>query len=200
VKADSYTKLLNAPNPTLIATYTGFVGGETPAVLGGTLGFTTNVPSPEQVGIWTITPSGLTSINYAISFLTGTLKIQYPSGPCLGSPTRAILQPINADTSSVFKQGSTVPAKFRVCDANGSSVSTPGLVVSFQQIATINGVLTAVNEPVDSTTPDTGFRWSATDQLWIFNMSTKNLSARSTGTWRVTLNDGSYFDFTFGLK
>ena len=41
------------------------------------------------------------------------------SGLCFGAPGHVILQPVNADGSSVFKQGSSVTAKFRVCDSAG---------------------------------------------------------------------------------
>ena len=57
-----------------------------------------------------------------------------------------------------------------------------------------------VNEPVDSTTPYTEFRWSPTDQQWIFNINTKSLSANKTYYYRITLNDGSVIEFRFGLK
>jgi len=123
------------------------------------------------------------------------------SGLCYGAPGHQILQPINADGKSVFKQKSTVPAKFRVCDANDNSIGTPGVVSSFRLIRTVSGtVVDTVNEPVDSTTPYTEFRWSATDQQWIFNISTKNLSANKTYVYLITLNDGSTIDFQFGLK
>src|ERR1051326_6101331 len=46
----------------------------------------------------------------------------------------SILPPINPDGPSVFKRGSTVPVKFRVCDAAGQSVGTPGLVTSFTMV------------------------------------------------------------------
>jgi hypothetical protein len=125
-------------------------------------------------------------------------------GSCLGSPGHQILQPINANYQtdlSVFKLGSTVPAKFRVCDANGASIGTAGVVAKF---ALVQKLSLAANEVVDetvvSTTPDTAFRWSATDQQWIFNMATKGLKAGTTYVYQVTLNDGSTIDFRFGLK
>jgi hypothetical protein len=126
--------------------------------------------------------------------------VTYSTASCLGSAGHTILQPINVDGSSVFKQGSTVPAKFRVCDANGNSVGTAGVVTSIKQVQTLNGVESTVNETPDSTTPDTAFRWSASDQQWIYNLSTKSLTAGRTYTYRVTLNDGTWFDFKFGLK
>jgi hypothetical protein len=134
------------------------------------------------------------------STATRTIKVSYPtSGTCIDGPTHAILPPINTDGTSVCKQGSTVPAKFRVCDANGVSVGTPGVVTSFKLIQIINGTTAAnVNEPVDSTTPDNMFRW--TGDLWIFNISTKTLSKNKTYVYLITLNDGSTIQFQFGLK
>jgi hypothetical protein len=54
-------------------TYSGFVLGETPAVLGGTLSY--NTQGAVNVGSYAITPGGLTSSNYAITFVSGTLTI-----------------------------------------------------------------------------------------------------------------------------
>ena len=133
--------------------------------------------------------------------LTNTYMVQYASGGlCLGSPGHAILQPINADGTSVFKQKSTVPAKFRVCDALGNSVGTPGVVNSFVRYSSSTGTAAEVDEVVDSTTPDTAFRWSSGDQQWIFNISTKSLTANITYYYRITLNDGSTIEFQYGLK
>ena len=105
------------------------------------------------------------------------------------------------DGSSVFKQGSTVPAKFRVCDANGVSIGTAGVVASFKLVQVIAGTTSStVNEDVVSTTPDTAFRWSASDQQWIFNINTKNLTVGNTYVYNITLNDSSVIAFQFGLK
>jgi hypothetical protein len=133
---------------------------------------------------------------------TNTFSIQYASsGTCYGEPGHVIRQPINADGSSVFKQGSTVPAKFRVCDANGVSIGTAGVVTSFKLVQRIAGtVSTGVNEDVVSTTPDTAFRWSASDQQWIFNINTKNLMPGNTYVYKITLNDDSDITFQFGMK
>jgi hypothetical protein len=123
------------------------------------------------------------------------------SGLCFGAPGHVILQPVNADGASVFKQGSTVAAKFRVCDSDGVSVGHPGVVTDFRLVQVMQGTLTqTVNEAVVSTTPDSAFRWDASAQQWIFNISTKNLSANQTYFYRISLDDGSYIDFHFGLK
>ena len=58
-------------------TYDGFVNGETAAVLGGTVAYTYNYAQYGNVGIYRITPAGLTSDNYRIIFADGTLTV-YP--------------------------------------------------------------------------------------------------------------------------
>jgi hypothetical protein len=108
---------------------------------------------------------------------------------------------MNADGSSVFKKGSTVPAKFRVCDTAGVSVGHPGVVTEFRLLQVTQGTTTqSVNEPVLSTTPDSVFRWDATAQQWIFNIKTKDLTVGNTYFYRISLDDGSFIDFRFGLK
>jgi hypothetical protein len=77
VTADAKTKIFGAADPAFTASYVGFVNNETPAVLGGTLSLTR--VSGETVGAYLITPSGLTSANYAIAFNTGTLTITAPA-------------------------------------------------------------------------------------------------------------------------
>jgi hypothetical protein len=128
--------------------------------------------------------------------------VQYASGAaCYGGPGHQILPPINVDGSSVFKQKSTVPAKFRVCDANGASIGTTGVVSRFWLFQKINGTTSlSVNEEIVSTTPDTVFRWDPTDQQWIFNINTKNLTANTTYGYRIDLNDGTFIPFSYGLK
>jgi hypothetical protein len=94
-----------------------------------------------------------------------------------------------------------VPAKFRVCDASGNSISSV-VVQSFYLVSIISGtVVTNPDEVPDSTTPDTVFRWSGgSDALWIFNINTKGLNANATYIYQITLNDGSKIQFQFGLK
>ncbi|MFO0811410.1 MAG: MBG domain-containing protein [Gemmataceae bacterium] len=81
VKADDKTKTAGTPNPTFTATYVGFVLGEGPGVLGGTLGFATGATTSSQAGTYAITPGGLTSANYDITFVAGTLTIQPATTP-----------------------------------------------------------------------------------------------------------------------
>ncbi|MEI6802566.1 MAG: MBG domain-containing protein [Burkholderiales bacterium] len=56
-------------------TYSGLVNNEGASVLGGTLGFAGSSQGATNVGSFTITPQGLTSGNYTLSFVEGKLTI-----------------------------------------------------------------------------------------------------------------------------
>jgi hypothetical protein len=189
--ANNLTKSLNAPNPTLTGSLSGAVSGDG---LGVT--FTTTAVQNSPVGTYAVNPLISDPLGrlayYNVNVSPGTLKVVFGSNS-------GILQPINADGSSVCKQGSTVPAKFKVYDANGVSIGAPGTIVSFNIVQIVNGtVTTTVNETVDSTTPDNQFRWDGSQ--WIFNISTKNMSANQTYYFQVVLADGSTVNFRFGLR
>ena len=56
-------------------TYSGFVGGQSSSVLSGTLSYSGTSQNAVNAGTYTITPSGLTDNNYAITYANGTLTI-----------------------------------------------------------------------------------------------------------------------------
>lgn len=190
VTADNKSKLLNAVNPPLTGVINGAVGTD-----GISATYSTTATQTSDVGNYPITPTlvdpnGKLS-NYNVTVNNGTLFIGYKNNS-------GVLQPLNQDGSSVVKKNSTVPVKFQVFDSTGKSIGTPGVVTSFKLIQIIAGTVSqTVNEDPVSTTPDTEFRY---DGQWIYNLNTKNLTAGQTYVYRITLKDGSYIDFRFGLK
>jgi hypothetical protein len=201
ITANSTTMVLNGAIPALSASYSGFVNGDTPASLTGTLSCTTTATVTSPVGNYPITCSGQSSSNYTITYVPATLNIQYASGGiCDGDVGHQILQPVNADGTSVWKQGRTIPVKFRVCDANGVSIGTVGVISSFVLTQIISGTVTTVDETIDASTIDSGFRFDPTAQQWIFNLSTKPESAGFTYVYSINLNDGTSIVFQYGLR
>ncbi|OWK43180.1 beta strand repeat-containing protein [Fimbriiglobus ruber] len=76
VTANNATRYVDQANPAFTASYSGFVNGDGPSSLGGTLAFsTTAVGSSSPAGTYPITPSGLTSPNYTIQYVNGTLTV-----------------------------------------------------------------------------------------------------------------------------
>jgi hypothetical protein len=74
---DAFTKVYDGQVYTgFTVRYDGFVNGETPAVLGGTLTFSgTGTTAVNVASGYVVTPGGLTFTNYAISFVNGSLNI-----------------------------------------------------------------------------------------------------------------------------
>ena len=56
--------------------YSGFIGEENASVLGGELSYSYSYKKLDKAGEYTITPSGLTSGNYDITYAAGTLTVE----------------------------------------------------------------------------------------------------------------------------
>ncbi len=159
------------------------------------------------------TSSGVATFNYTatardvagnVTTVTGSYTVRYP---VVTYSTSFWLQPINdtahtaGATTSVFKSGSTVPAKFRILDANGKSIQTatpPQWITPAKGSATTS----AVDETVytDPATSGSNFTWNATEQLYQFNWaSPKNGNGYF---WRigVKLDDGTTQAVNIGLR
>ena len=89
ITADNKTMTYGGAVPTYTYTGTGFVNEETASVLGGTASYTVKNSSGTAVtiskttnaGTYTITPSGLSSNNYNITYKAGTLTIGQETNP-----------------------------------------------------------------------------------------------------------------------
>jgi hypothetical protein len=75
IRATDAVKRFGAPLPALGVTMSGFVNGESGSSLSGALALATTATQQSAVGAYPIVPSGLTSANYAITFVSGTLAV-----------------------------------------------------------------------------------------------------------------------------
>jgi len=137
---------------------------------------------------------------------SGTVHDSIGYGICSASigPGGVILPPINNDGTSVYqrKGGSTIPVKFRVCDAFGNSISNPAAVFTpnggtLSMLSAVRGTIDNVNETGITDVPDVAFRYSGGQ--WIFNMATSNLTAGNTYQFRINLANGNIV-FQVGVK
>ena len=78
VTADDKSKQYGQPNPSLTASYSGFVNGENTNVLTSTAVLTTTATLDSPAGAYQITASGAAAANYAINYATGTLVVNPP--------------------------------------------------------------------------------------------------------------------------
>lgn len=74
VTANNATRMPGEPNPVFSAAYSGFVNGDTAAVVSG-LTISTSATTSSPPGIYPITPANATTWNYSPSYIAGTLTI-----------------------------------------------------------------------------------------------------------------------------
>ena len=181
----------------LNAAFTWVVNGGT-VMVSGTPTYTPTagtILNPGANQILTVNFSPADTANYTNAG-PKTVAINVGFGICSSSVGvgGVILPPINSDGSSVYsrKGGSTIPVKFRVCNASGGSISNPAVVFagtggSITMLSAVRGTINGVNEADGTDIPDVAFRWDASGQQWIFNMATSNLTAGSTDAFRINL-------------
>lgn len=87
-----------------------------------------------------------------------------------------LLKPIDADSPNTFKQGSTIPIKLSLKDADGISIADATVKLYIAEV--VDGVVGTESEVVSSTKAATEniFRYDVTDEQYIFNLGTKLLS------------------------
>ena len=137
VTANNSTKIYGTPNPSLSVTFAGLADADTPSSLGGTLTFTTTATTSSPVGTYAITPSGLTSANYAVMFVPGTLTVTLLPGSIY------VLSSSAAGALTVLGNASiTIPGNLVVDSSNPTSaVSASGnAVVTATAVQVAGGV------------------------------------------------------------
>jgi len=120
------------------------------------------------------------------------VRVQYQA-PADGS---FFLQPINPDGSSVFKQGSTVPVKFKL---QGASAGIANLAAHLTVARMSSSVTGTYVEASSNGAADGGntFRYDTAAKQYIFNLSTK---AMSTGTWSLRADLGDRVEHTVNVS
>jgi len=137
-------------------------------------------------------PTATVAINPASTTFTVWVQYQAPDNGTF------FLDPINANGSSIFKKGSTVPVKFKL---QGTSAGIKNLVAHLSVAKVSNGIEGTSVEAVSTSAADNGnvFRADSSGNQYIFNLSTKLLS---TGTWslRADLGDEVTHQVNVSLK
>jgi gliding motility-associated-like protein len=85
IRADNKERFFGGANPTLTASYSGFVNGETNTVLTTQPALATLANTASAIGDYPITVNGAAALNYTITYVNGVLKVK------AGAPTNIIL-------------------------------------------------------------------------------------------------------------
>ena len=166
VTADNKTKPLGSPNPPLTDTISGFVNGDTSAIVSGAASLSTTATTSSPAGVYPIlvTAGTLTATNYDFpTFVNGTLTVVPQTGP-----TVTVTPSINP---SVFGQAVT----FAVKVSQASTGPVPTGSVQFQADGTNFGSAVSLVNGAATSPPIMPWEWAATR------------SSRSTRETRFTL-------------
>ena len=159
ITADNKTMTYGGTAPTYTYTGAGYVNGETASVLGGTAsytvknssGTTVTVSSTTAAGTYTITPSGLSSNNYNITYKAGTLTIGQENGYVTLDANKSVAYGTASTTFAVkTNHGGTIS----VSDDNSTATSAiSGTTVTISNLNTLSaGTTVKVTVKVAATT------------------------------------------------
>lgn len=116
ITANNSTKVQGDINPAFSSSFAGFVGGETSAVLNGTLDYTTLADAAFPTGTYAVTPFGVTADNYSISFVDGVLVVTAFAEP--------VISEAFSGNISVFNNATTRPEQVvQICGQTGGGTA-----------------------------------------------------------------------------
>jgi hypothetical protein len=146
VTANNISKAVGAANPTFTASYSGFVNGETTAVLGGAPSLTTTATTSSPTGLYPITAAQgtLTAANYAFTFVNGTLSVI--QAPTVVLTTTATLTKITGGyqaTVTITNTGTGPTSNVTITTATLGSATGSPLPLNLGTIAANGGSATA---------------------------------------------------------
>jgi hypothetical protein len=165
VKANDASRAYGAANPVFTSTYSGFVNGDTAAVISGVPNLTTTATSASSVGTYPIgaTAGTLAATNYSFSFVAGNLTITKANVTI----TWATPAPITYGTplsSTQLNATASVPGTFAYSPSSGTLLSAGAQTLG------------ATFTPTDSTNYNTG----NTSVVLTVNKATSTVGVTST--------------------
>jgi hypothetical protein len=146
VAAFDSAKVYGQANPAFSVSYSGFVNGDDPGSLGGTLNLSTVATAANPIGAYAITPGGLTSRNYTITFASGTLTVASATLTVTADDATRVYgqsNPIFTDTLAGFVNGDN--ANVVTGGASLTTIATASSGVGAYAITAARGTLNAAN-------------------------------------------------------
>jgi hypothetical protein len=145
VTANNTSRAVGAANPAFTASYSGFVNGDTAAVLGGAPSLTTTATTSSAAGLYPITVSQgtLTAANYSFVFVNGTLSVV--AAPTVVLTTTATLAKVSGGyqaTVKVTNTGTAPAANVQLTAATLGSATGSPLPLSMGTLAAGGGSAT----------------------------------------------------------
>jgi RHS repeat-associated protein len=206
ITADNKTKVYGVPLPTLTASYSGFVNGDTAASLTTTPTLATTATASSHVAgnPYSITASGAVDSDYAISYVAGTLTVTQAAltitadnktkayGAALPTLTASYSGFVNGDTAASL---TTQPTLSTTATANSPlgnyPITVSGAADSDYTISYINGTLAIVQYGTTTTVVSNANPAIFSQAVTFTATVSANAPSSGTPTGTVTFYDGS---------
>jgi hypothetical protein len=110
--------------------------------------------------------------------------------------------PLDNNSVTLVKRGSTVPVKFQITDCSGNQITTGIQTISVAKLVPIvpSGAVD-VSDAGASNDNGIDFRYDPTGMQWIYNLQTKTgYTVGCTYQITATLDDGTTHDVSIGMK
>ncbi|MGQ9927615.1 MAG: MBG domain-containing protein [Chloroflexaceae bacterium] len=186
ITANDVTRRVGTSSPAFTARYQGFLNNDGPADLDGTLTFTTPATTGSPAGTYSITPGGLSSNNYVITYVDGTLTLVEQNVPEIIWPDPAAIiygTPLGAAqlNATASFDGQSVPGTFEYTPPAGTVlpagvvqplqvVFTPDDRTNFARV-TANQTIRVIPAPLTVTAVNTSRPYGAPDPTFAFNVT-----------------------------
>jgi hypothetical protein len=202
IVASSAEKVYGQADPPVLAAGFGFVLGQSLANLAGTLNFATTSTAGSHIGFYPVVASGLTSANYAITSVNGTLSVT-PAVLAIraNDATRAFGQPnslltasyagfVNGDTPASLKTPVLlVAAASQFSQVGAYAIAAWGASSPDYAIALILGKLAVTPPPAGVSAADQG--WMAFATTLYQEILGRNPDAAGLASWVQALDLGA---------
>jgi hypothetical protein len=209
VTADSAQRDAGTGNPAFSAHYDGFVNGDDSSALSGTLSCSSTADSGSVAGNYSISCGGVSSTDYDINFVDGTLTVNDVQTPPAGDTT----DPGTSSPNVRFVAGTKiatngyVPVRttWSAWDDTGLSVTSLGRAIGTGAFTTVSTMACPTNpvsiggstdwfvaprvivnersEASDTSANTSG--WSNADQYAVNDYQINNKTLAYTGSWRA---------------
>jgi hypothetical protein len=197
IAANNVIKPFGAPLPAFSVTASGFVNGESMASLGGVLTFATSAVSTSPVGTYPLVPQGLSSPNYAVAFVSGTLTVvraETALAIAVSPNPAGFNQPVTYTVAiAVPAPGAGTPGGAVQFFDNGTLVGTAALVAGTASLTT-NGVAAGTHSISATYTGDASFAASSATTALTVQPSSTSSTTTLTST-RNAANAGQAVTF-----
>jgi uncharacterized delta-60 repeat protein len=200
ITANNQTRTYGSANPTLTVTYSGFVGGQTSAVLTTQPTVTTTATQTSGVGTYPITASGAAAINYTFTYGGGTLTITKAAlSVTVNNVSRAYgaANPTFTSTVTGLANGNTLNISYTTSATLTSNIGTYGItatvtaaagVLANYNLTVTNGTLTVTKAALSVTVNNVSRAYGSANPTFsstvsgLVNGNTINISYSTTAT------------------